>query len=723
MLRLGLAYVKRGQIKDARKVFRRAMRFGREDGDVDVCARAMFNCARAAIDMWHAVPAEAYAEKLHQLMESNQECPREANADLLKAELALRTADLERAKAVIARMRRERVGDARCFEYLLAANGGELRRDPAAERSLPVATRIRLVIQRRRLCRRGIRLHSLNRVSAFCQREALTRERLELLTVHLAAATEDGEASLAGGLKALSSFEFREGHDDLQIELRLRLADLLRSRGRHAEAWRLLEDALLRFRTLERKLSRWQGNKIVLSRLHGLLREAIRGHRSESVRHKITESLFADAFDALISMRRGGGLRADENQRALLRLGTTLANDAGSGSVLDELLTIAVDTMGAQRAVLVIGDSANRRIHRTRFLDGMNAERHGEISWAVVSQVLVSGEPCFYSDALTSEELASHRSIAVLRLRSLACVPVRAGKRVMGALYLDHHGIAGLFAEEQLGFLDLIAGLMASTLRVAEIESTASRYRKELDETHEHVMRAERNRVAGEIASGLVHDFKNVLAAVVARSQMLRLSDVGESARNHAKAIEHAAQSGASLIQRLQECSREHGSQSEELVDVRHVANEALDLLGPRLTRTPNRAGSSINASVTGSDGTLVWGVPGELREMFLNLIVNACDAMSDGGTLAIVIEADEDAKDVVIAVEDTGRGMPADVQARAFDPFFTTKGKGGTGLGLVVVRNTVVRYGGSIEIETEEGVGTKFTVRLPLSGKGAAPS
>jgi len=725
MLGLGLAYVKRGQIKDARKVFRRAMRFGEEDGDIDVCARAMFNCARAAIDMWHVVPAEAYAAKLQQLIESNQGCPREINSDLLKAELALRTGDLERVKAVSARMRREHGGDAL---YLLAASQGEVRRDPTADRSLPTATRIRLMIQRCRLSGRGIRLHSLGRVSSLCQREALTRERLELLTIHLATATE-ADVSLSLGLHALSSFEFREGHDDLQIELRVRLADLLQRRGRHPEAWRLLEDALLRFRTLERKLSRWQGNKVLLSRLHGLLRAAIRGHRPESVRHKITESLCADAFDALISMRRAGGLRVDDNHRALLRLGATLANDAGSGSVLDELLTITVETMGAQRAVLVIGDSADRRIHKTRFLDGMSAETHGEISWAVVSQVLVSGEPCFYSDALTSEELASHRSIAVLRLRSLACVPVRAGSRVMGALYLDHHGIAGLFTEEQLGFLDLVAGLMASTLRVTEIEATANRYRKELEETHEHVMRAERNRVAGEIAGGLVHDFKNVLAAVLARSQMLRLSDVEEPVRNHAKAIERAAHSGASLIQRLQECSREHGSQGEELVDVRDVAREALDLLGPRLSRAPSKAGLSIKASVTGSEGSLVRGVPGELRELFLNLIVNSCDAMSGGGTLAIVIQDDEDAKDVVIVVEDTGTGIPPNVKARVFDPFFTTKGKGGTGLGLVVVRNTVVRYGGSIEIESEEGVGTKFTVRLPLSERrsrpqpGAAPS
>jgi signal transduction histidine kinase len=229
-------------------------------------------------------------------------------------------------------------------------------------------------------------------------------------------------------------------------------------------------------------------------------------------------------------------------------------------------------------------------------------------------------------------------------------------------------------------------------------------------------MRAERNRVAGEIASGLVHDFKNVLAAVVARSQMLRLSDVGQSVRNQAKAIENAAHTGSNLIQRLQECSREHGSQGEELVDLVLAASEALDLLGPRLNHTPNAAGGSINASVTGTPNAVVRGVPGELREMFLNLIVNACDAMPNGGVLTIVVEAREDTQDVVVVVEDTGRGMPADVRAKAFDPFFTTKGKAGTGLGLVVVRNAVLRHGGSIEIDSTEGVGTAFTIHLPFS-------
>ncbi|MHC4668769.1 MAG: sensor histidine kinase [Planctomycetota bacterium] len=405
-----------------------------------------------------------------------------------------------------------------------------------------------------------------------------------------------------------------------------------------------------------------------------------------------------------------------QQQEVLRRLGSALSHGYSHERFLNELLAIAVQGTGAHRALLVRG-TGDRHIARVCFADGRIARRtDDDISWAVVSRVLTSGEPCLYSDALTSEELASHRSIAVLKLRSLACVPVRAGSETVGALYLDHHGIAGLFGDEHLGFLDLVAGLLGVALHVAEVEQLASKLRNELGQTHQHVMRAERNRVAGEIASGIAHDLRNVLAAIVARSQLLRLGGANETTHKHVKQIESAAKSGAGLIERLQECAREHSAQEEESVNVLETAREALELLKPRLTRGREQHDASINASVSGNPQAHVMAVPGEIRELFLNLIVNACDAMPDGGELGVQISVDEESGEVQIVVRDSGIGMPEEARARAFEPFFTTKGKQGTGLGLVVVRNTVVHYGGSIRIGGgEENVGTTFTIRLPL--------
>jgi signal transduction histidine kinase len=90
---------------------------------------------------------------------------------------------------------------------------------------------------------------------------------------------------------------------------------------------------------------------------------------------------------------------------------------------------------------------------------------------------------------------------------------------------------------------------------------------------------------------------------------------------------------------------------------------------------------------------------------------------MSDGGVLSVDIDQDQDTGAVTVLVGDSGAGMSAETKRRAFDPFFTTKGNQGTGLGLVIVRNTVVRRGGEIAVDSDVGKGTRFRIRLPALG------
>jgi serine/threonine protein kinase/nitrogen-specific signal transduction histidine kinase/GAF domain-containing protein len=718
MLNLGLAYVRRGQIEDAGNVFRRVMRLARSAGDVDLCARAMFNCGSAALDRWYCAPAEGYAQRLDEFVEAHPGEEVAVEPDLLRAEMASRRREWDRVRALLECLRAKGVSQPSVvvLAEVLACNtdGERTALDAKARRRLPLFARSRIHLARWRARGARITYESLGRLFRLLRRRALLRDALEWLVCHLDSPQGHGDRSLRFGLKTLAALEFREGHDDLQVELRALLAGLLRRRDRPQEAWRLLEEALVGFRALERKLSRGVGSDDVLRHLHSVLRREVRGDVSRETSHRLTQSLCAEAFDTLMNARGRGRLGVqDHNAGALTRLGSLLGHGR---DILDDLLEIALDNTGAQRAILVTGHGEERRIARIKVASEEQGDPgRDDISWAVVSQVLSTGEPCLYNDALTAEELASHRSIAVLQLRSLACVPVRVRGVAVGALYLDHHGIAGLFGEEHLSFLDLICGLLGTALHVTEVEWDAKRCRSELAETHSHIMRAERNRVSGELASGLAHDLKNVLAAIVARSQMLRLATTDQSTVRTAKAIEQAAQSGAGLIGRLQECSRDHSNQDDEPVDLVAAADEALELLRPRLTPAPGAEGAPIEASVSGDTDALVLGVPGELRELFLNLIVNSCDAMPTGGRLLIEISTDTEHREVALAVRDTGRGIPAAVLKRVFEPFFTTKGKSGTGLGLAVVRNTIVRCGGSVDVESTEGEGTTFTIRLPL--------
>ena len=114
----------------------------------------------------------------------------------------------------------------------------------------------------------------------------------------------------------------------------------------------------------------------------------------------------------------------------------------------------------------------------------------------------------------------------------------------------------------------------------------------------------------------------------------------------------------------------------------------------------------------------LVSGDPAELREALTNLILNAVDAMPDGGTLTLATRAEADT--AVVTVADTGAGMTEEVKRRLFEPFFTTKGVKGTGLGLSLTFGIVSRHGGQIEVDSVPGTGTQFTLRFPVVSPAA---
>jgi signal transduction histidine kinase len=111
-----------------------------------------------------------------------------------------------------------------------------------------------------------------------------------------------------------------------------------------------------------------------------------------------------------------------------------------------------------------------------------------------------------------------------------------------------------------------------------------------------------------------------------------------------------------------------------------------------------------------------VDGHASELRDVLMNLIFNAVDAMPEGGTLSIATQLEHPQNTVLVTVEDTGVGMPPDVRRRCLEPFFTTKGDRGTGLGLAMTYGIIQRHRGAIDIETQPGEGTTFRIRLPAS-------
>ena len=151
-------------------------------------------------------------------------------------------------------------------------------------------------------------------------------------------------------------------------------------------------------------------------------------------------------------------------------------------------------------------------------------------------------------------------------------------------------------------------------------------------------------------------------------------------------------------------------------VDVNGVINEVLALLEPQLA-----AGSVKVRRELAGDPVVVQGVEFKLQQVFLNLFLNARDAMPNGGWLTIGTRVE--GQDAVVDVSDTGSGIPPELLSRIYDPFFTTKAAGkGTGLGLSVIYGVVQEHHGVIECESEPTKGTTFTLKLPQRvAEGAA--
>ncbi len=238
----------------------------------------------------------------------------------------------------------------------------------------------------------------------------------------------------------------------------------------------------------------------------------------------------------------------------------------------------------------------------------------------------------------------------------------------------------------------------------------------------QQLIQAAKLKSLGELTAGVAHDFNNVLAAILGRVQLLSRQITGQNISRNVdtltrglEIIENAALDGAETVRRIQEFSRKREDDKNFVItDINQVLEDALAFTQARWENEAESKGIRIRIEQDTCPVHPVYGSPSELREVFTNIITNAIDAMPEGGTLHVKTSAE--GGQVVVAVSDTGRGVPAEIQDRIFDPFFTTKGPQSTGLGMSVSYGIISRHNGTIHIKSKEGTGTTFKVTLPPS-------
>jgi two-component system cell cycle sensor histidine kinase/response regulator CckA len=251
--------------------------------------------------------------------------------------------------------------------------------------------------------------------------------------------------------------------------------------------------------------------------------------------------------------------------------------------------------------------------------------------------------------------------------------------------------------------------------------ATVQRDLRETKRIEAQLREAQRMEALGRLAGGVAHDFNNLLTVILGNATLLRGAPVAPNAHARLVEIEHAAKSASELTRQLLVFSRRQVLE-RHVVDVGEVV-ERLRTLFTRLIGEDVR----VELAVSASPATALVD-PTQIEQIVVNLVLNARDAMPEGGTLRIGVDVVVPAEGaagapdmppgpcVRITVADTGTGMADDVRARVFDPFFTTKATGkGTGLGLSIAYGAAKQNQGDISFQSEVGRGTTFFVHFPL--------
>jgi signal transduction histidine kinase/ActR/RegA family two-component response regulator len=399
----------------------------------------------------------------------------------------------------------------------------------------------------------------------------------------------------------------------------------------------------------------------------------------------------------------------------LYEIGKTLSSTLDLDDLFKKALELLKDRFGYAACGILLLDRPRDELY-IKQVTGRSLEEAKKLRFRVgidgiVGWVARAGELVYAPDvSKDSRYISGDPSI-----KSEAAFPLKVRDQLFGVLNIESNELYG-FDEEDLKTLSSFASQMSISIENAQLFSDLKLTLQELRQAQDQVVQAEKLRAMGELASGVAHDFNNVLAVVLGNAQLLlhQLDRLGpEEIREGLKVIERSSKDGAETIRRIQEFTGVRRDREFISLSLNEAVTEVVNITQPRWRDQTQKKGVQIELTTRLGEIPLIMGNPSEVREVLTNIIFNAVDAMPQGGKLTITTQSQvEDWVEVRVA--DTGIGMTEEVKNRVFDPFFTTKGVTNSGLGMSVSYGIIKRHGGEILIESEPQKGTTFIVHLP---------
>jgi signal transduction histidine kinase len=347
----------------------------------------------------------------------------------------------------------------------------------------------------------------------------------------------------------------------------------------------------------------------------------------------------------------------------------------------------------------------------------------------IAGKVVQLGEPVLVEDITTDPRFGKPNE-PKYGSGAFMCLPVRVEDRIIGVVNLAKSAAAPpspAFSPTDLQFLNTlmthIAYAVDNARLLQEARLSTTRLRSAMEDlrtTQNRVVEGETLRAMGQMASGMAHHVNNLLAVISGRTQLLLVrASTQPDMRKPLEIIQRAAFDAAEVVRRVLGFASMQPAPPAAAVDLNEVVCEVVELTRPRWHDEALRRALTIDVDVDLAAGACVAGEAPGLREVVMNLIFNAIDALPEGGTIRVSTWAADDW--VFCAVADNGVGMDEAVRRRALEAFFTTKGPQATGLGLSVAHSIVQRHGGELSLRPNDGKGTVVTLRLPKAPTGPA--
>jgi len=327
----------------------------------------------------------------------------------------------------------------------------------------------------------------------------------------------------------------------------------------------------------------------------------------------------------------------------------------------------------------------------------------------VIKQVVVENR-LFHIEDADCEECTACTFIKHFDVTAFAAVPLVARDKILGIVVVDNPVSCKGISQDALHFLQLFANQAGMAIENSMLYNRIEEAHANLRDARERLIHGERLAAIGEMAANLVHELKNPLITIGGFAGRL-LKSLPNACREYHYAVTIFKEVGhlEKMLADILAFSRK-----PTICYCRCDLEETLKECFDNCALTLEDRGISLTADF-GEGPWPILGDAQQLKQVFLNLLLNACEVMPDGGVIDIAVsKARSDINAVMVSIKDTGGGIPSDMLSKIFNPFFTTK-RHGTGLGLAIVNRILVNHNGSIEA-ANQGDGAVFTVTLPLA-------